>query len=110
VRLFHNLHKTRGNDLHLPAAYLMVARIFHEYLNDDAKAKALVEFLLKKYPQAVQKPQLVQLLDSINRTAVATLDLPREPLKQFPGHPSTLSQLSCRNFFALSSCWLRWYY
>lgn len=70
VRLFHNLHKTHGNDPHLPAAYLMVAKIFHEYLNDDAKAKALVEFVLKKYPQTAQKAQLLQVLDSINKTAL----------------------------------------
>ena len=69
VRLFHNLHKTKGDDPHLPAAYLVVAKIFHEYVNDDAKAKALVEFVLKKYPHAAQKAQLLQILASIDKTA-----------------------------------------
>jgi tetratricopeptide (TPR) repeat protein len=72
VRLFHNLHKTKADDPNVPAAYLMVAKIFFEYLNDDAKAKAMVEFLLKKYPKSVQRPQVLQLQESLAKAASLT--------------------------------------
>lgn len=65
VRLFHNLHKTRPDDPYLPDAYFLVAKIFFERLNEVDKAKALLAFLLKKYPQAKQRHEWLQLRESI---------------------------------------------
>src|SRR5690606_37488824 len=61
VRLFHNLHKTHGQDPLLPEAYFLVASVLFDKLNDDAKAMALIEFLLKKYPQHQDRAQWLAL-------------------------------------------------
>lgn len=65
VRLFHNMHKTRPDDPHLPDAYFLVAKVFFERLSDDVKAQALLAFLLKKYPQAKQRQEWLQLQNDI---------------------------------------------
>jgi TolA-binding protein len=70
VRLFHNLHKTKADDPYLPAAYLMVAKIFHEFLNEDLKAKMLVEFVLKKYPNTAQREQFLQLQAALQKSGL----------------------------------------
>lgn len=70
VRLFHNLHKTRADDPLLASAYLMVAKIFFEYLNDDSKARALIDFVLKKYPDTTQRQQLLQLREAVDKHAL----------------------------------------
>lgn len=67
VRLFHNLHKTKPQDPHLPAAYLLVAKTFFEFLNDDAKAKSLVDFMVKKYPNSALQAHFLQLRQAIEK-------------------------------------------
>ena len=69
VRLFHNLHKTKANDPNLPAAYLLVAKIFFEFLASDAKANALASFVVKNYPNCVQRDQFLELQAAINKSA-----------------------------------------
>ncbi len=61
VRLFHNRHKTHADDPLLPDAYGLVARVLYESLNEDAKAQALLNFLLKKYPQHPQHQTWLKL-------------------------------------------------
>lgn len=61
VRLFHNLHKTHGQDPLLPEAYFLVASVLFDKLNDDVKAMALIEFLLKKNPQHQDRAQWLAL-------------------------------------------------
>lgn len=67
VRLFRNMHKTNARDPLLPEAYLMVATILFEYLNEDAKALSIIHFVLTKYPDCPQTPQFEKLQSSINQ-------------------------------------------
>lgn len=69
LRLFHNRHKTKPSDPLLPAAYLQVAKVFVEYLNDDAKALAIIQFVLKKMPHCEEREQYLQLQDAISQAA-----------------------------------------
>lgn len=70
IRLFHNRHKTQPNDPLLPEAYLLIAGIFHERMGDDATATALLNFIVKRYPDAAaceQTLRLRQQLQAIKR-------------------------------------------
>lgn len=69
IRLFHNRHKSHPNDPLLPAAYLQVARVFTEYLNDDHKALAISQFVLKKFPRCEERAQFEQLQNAIQSPA-----------------------------------------
>ncbi len=71
VRMFHNLHKRRSRDPLVPAAYLMVATIFHENLNDETKALALAEFVLKQYPDCPEREEWLRLKAVIQGNATA---------------------------------------
>lgn len=69
LRLFHNRHKTKPDDPLLPAAYLHVAQVFFEYLNEDAKALAIIQFVLKKFPHCAEREQYMQLHQAISQPA-----------------------------------------
>jgi tetratricopeptide (TPR) repeat protein len=71
LRLFHNRHKAKPNDPLLPAAYLHVAQVFFEYLNDEAKALAIINFVLKKFPNCREREQFLQLQQVINQPIAA---------------------------------------
>lgn len=61
IRLFHNRHKTCPDDPLLPDAYLMVAGIFHERMNDGVTAAALLNFIVKKFPAAASRDDVIRL-------------------------------------------------
>ncbi len=71
VKLFRNMHKTHGRDPLLPEAYLLVANILFEYLNDDAKALSVINFVLKKYPNCPQTPQFEALQSMVSQHQAA---------------------------------------
>ena len=61
VKLFHNHHKRQPNDPLLPEAYALVAQVLSEHLNEEAQAKAIARFVLKKYPQCAERETLESL-------------------------------------------------
>lgn len=67
IRLFHNLHKSRPKEPLIPAAYLIVARIFFEHLEQDDKALAIIRFVLKRYPECAERPDFETLQSAIAR-------------------------------------------
>ncbi|MDQ2076741.1 DUF4013 domain-containing protein [Marinimicrobium sp. ABcell2] len=70
LRLFHNRHKSKPSDPLLPAAYLHVAQVFFEYLNDESKALAIINFILKKFPRCEEREQFLQLKEVITQPVV----------------------------------------
>lgn len=66
--LFLNRHKTHPDDPLLPAAYLQVAQVFFEYLNQDAKALSVCEFILKQFPDCPQRPAFEKLMTTIRQS------------------------------------------
>ncbi len=76
IRLFHNRHKTRPKDPLIPAAYLIVARIFFEHLDQDDKALAIIRFVLKRYPDCRERRDLEELQSAIHRQKEAVASSP----------------------------------
>lgn len=72
VKLFLNLHKSHPQDPLVPEAYLMVANIFFEYMGDDAKALALADFVMARYPKSPQIPQFEKLRGVISQPPMAS--------------------------------------
>lgn len=66
VRLLRNWHVTDPKNPLIPEAYLLVASVLFEYLNEDRGAQRLSEWVLKKYPHSPHAPQFEQLLTVIN--------------------------------------------
>ena len=50
--MLNNLHVEFPNFDKIPEAYMMVAKLLSERFNQDEKAKAVLGFVLKKYPQS----------------------------------------------------------
>ena len=50
MTLLNNLHKDFPTYDNVPQAYLMVAQMLCEKFNEDARAKQVLEFVLKNYP------------------------------------------------------------
>ena len=50
ISLLNNLHQDFPSYADIPKAYHLVARLLCEQFNDDAKAKSILEFVIKKYP------------------------------------------------------------
>jgi len=73
IRLFHNMHKTRPREPLIPAAYLKVAKIFFEHLDQDDKALAIARFILKRYPDCPERSRFESLQAVINQQGSAAL-------------------------------------
>ncbi len=73
IRLFQNFHKTHGKDPLLPDAYLLVATILFEYLGEDAKAEAIIKFVLNHYPNHPSRSQYERLQSVIRQPSVKPL-------------------------------------
>lgn len=73
IRLFHNLHKTRPKEPLIPAAYLVVAKVFFEHLDQDDKAQAIIRFVLKRYPDCPERSQFEALQEAISQQAQTPL-------------------------------------
>lgn len=50
MALLHNLHVDFPSYADIPKAYYLVAKLLSEQFNDDARAKSIIDFLIKKYP------------------------------------------------------------
>ena len=61
----NNLHNEFPTYEDIPAAYLLVAQILCEQLNNDAKAKTILQFLLKNYPESSNKQEISNYLSVI---------------------------------------------
>ena len=48
--LLNNLHVDFPSYADIPRAYYLVAKLLSEQFNDDAKAKSIIDFVVKKYP------------------------------------------------------------
>lgn len=68
VALLNNLHGDFPMFERIPEAYMLVARLLSERFNQDDKARAVLGFILKKYPhsaQAAEARDYLSLLDSL---------------------------------------------
>lgn len=72
LALFLNRHKTHSDDPLLPAAYLQVAQVFFEYLNQDTKALAVSEFVLKNFPRCPERLAFEKLVATIREPGAST--------------------------------------
>lgn len=50
MSLLNNLHVDFPSYADIPKAYHLVAKLLSEQFNDDAKAKSIIDFVVKKYP------------------------------------------------------------
>ena len=50
MSLLNNLHVDFPSYADTPKAYHLVAKLLSEQFNDDTKAKAIIDFVVKKYP------------------------------------------------------------
>ncbi|MGD8812254.1 MAG: hypothetical protein PVH16_05930 [Thioalkalispiraceae bacterium] len=50
ISLLNNLHSDFPSYADIPRAYQLVAKLLCEQFNDDARAKSVLEFVMKKYP------------------------------------------------------------
>nr|WP_027329828.1 tetratricopeptide repeat protein [Marinimicrobium agarilyticum] len=71
VRLLHNFHKEHPGHPAVPRAYLLVAQAFSEPLNDEAKAQAIAQYVVKKFPRCPQRQQFDQLIEVLNQASVS---------------------------------------
>lgn len=68
IALLNNLHADFPMFEHIPEAYMMVARLLSERFNQDDKARAVLGFIQKKYPQSAQAGEArdyMKMLDAI---------------------------------------------
>lgn len=65
LKLLHNIHKQHGKNPEVVRAYLLVARAYNEYLGLDAKAKQVLTFLQKHYPNTQHSPSVEQFLSQL---------------------------------------------
>lgn len=65
IAILNNLHNEFPTYEGIPAAYLLVAQILCEQLNNDAKAKTVLKFLLKNYPDSSNKQEISAYLDVV---------------------------------------------
>lgn len=65
ISLLNNLHKDFPDYEGIPAAYLLVAQILCEQFNNDAKAKSVLQFILKNYPDNSHKQEVSDYLNVI---------------------------------------------
>ena len=52
LRLLFNMHKTFPDFAGIPEAYLLVAKMLSENLNNDEQAKVYLDYVIKKYPDS----------------------------------------------------------
>ena len=65
VSLLNNLHNEFPNYDGIPAAYLLVAQVLCEQLNNDKKAKTVLQFLLQNYPDSSNKQEISDYLNVV---------------------------------------------
>ena len=70
VGLVHNLHVDFPDSKLIPEAYLLAAKILSDNLGQDKQAKAILGFLLKKYPGCEQQDEIKQYLDILKNLGV----------------------------------------
>lgn len=60
MQLLTNLHKIDPQSPVVAPAYLMLAKLFSEFKNDDNQALKILSFVLKKYPNSTAKPEVLK--------------------------------------------------
>jgi len=66
VGIVHNLHIDFPDFKSIPEAYLLAAKILCDNLAQDKQAKAILQFLLKKYPNCEQTSEIKEYLSILN--------------------------------------------
>lgn len=70
IRLLSGFHKRFPKSADIPKNYLLVAKLMHDKLGQDAEAQALLQQLKGAYPQHELMPQIEERLALIQRTTV----------------------------------------
>ncbi len=65
ISQLNNLHNEFPDYEGIPAAYLLVAKILCEQLNNDTKAKSVLQFLLSNYPDSHNKQEICDYLNTV---------------------------------------------
>ena len=65
ISLLNNLHNEFPTYEDIPAAYLLAAQILCEQLNNDTKAKTVLQFILKNYPDSHKKQEIRDYLNIV---------------------------------------------
>jgi len=67
ISLLNNLHRDFPSYADIPKAYHLVARVLCEQFNDDAKAKSILDFVIKKYPSHPDIKPISEYYQVINK-------------------------------------------
>lgn len=67
MSLLNNLHVDFPSYADTPRAYYLVARLLSEHFNDDVKAKSIIDFVVKKYPNYPDINTIKEYGEVINR-------------------------------------------
>ncbi|MBI3561704.1 MAG: hypothetical protein HY080_08320 [Gammaproteobacteria bacterium] len=70
VTLLANLHTEFPSFDGIPAAYLLAAKMLCEHFSDDAKARQILQFVLKYYPSHALVPEVQDYLGVVEKLAV----------------------------------------
>lgn len=69
LKLLHNLHRRFPGYGQVPEAYLLAARLMSESFGDDRRARQLLQFVLKNYPDAPEVSEVRVFLGMLDRLA-----------------------------------------
>ncbi len=73
VRLLNGFHKQFSDYKKIPEVYFVLARALSDGLDNDTKALLVLNFILKKYPDAAIRQQVLMYRDTVQKLATSAL-------------------------------------
>ncbi|MRI31812.1 hypothetical protein EOPP23_02230 [Endozoicomonas sp. OPT23] len=72
LRLLFNMHKTFPDFAGIPEAYLLVAKMLSENMNNDEQARVYLDYVIKKYPDSRKAEEAKVFRHVIDKLATQT--------------------------------------